>query len=29
VLNQRGDRARRKDEERAKVLASQGSGVAV
>jgi len=29
VLNQRGDRTRREDEERAKVIASQGSGVAV
>jgi drug/metabolite transporter (DMT)-like permease len=29
VLNQRGDRTRRLDEEREKVIASQGSGVAV
>jgi drug/metabolite transporter (DMT)-like permease len=29
VLNQRGDRTRREAEERAKVIASQGSGVAV
>jgi len=29
VLNQRGDRTRRKDDEQAKVIASQGSGVAV
>jgi drug/metabolite transporter (DMT)-like permease len=29
LLNQRGDRTRRKDEERVKVIASQGSGVAV
>jgi drug/metabolite transporter (DMT)-like permease len=29
VLNQRGDRTRRIDEEREKVIASQGSGVAV
>jgi len=29
VLNQRGDRTRRLDEEREKVVASQGSGVAV